>query len=220
MKYSKEVAQQVIRNIELIEQSYKVVEDVQDVIFGAMAKVCENHLKKSSLDLTDDACFDLGKGDFNATFTVKKWCDLEGGSLATYYIAHDENKQSYEAEIHYLLPHLIGVGASTACYQIQFWLEKNLLNIKNSQYKKLLKLAFDEMTKLQQLGFRLSDGGCEVVYEFTLEQELVTNEYPDFVDSFSPFTDALDCLLDAHHLFEELVDKVKAQAELINADKK
>jgi len=220
MKYSKEVAQQVICNIELIEQSYKVVEDVQDVILGAMAKVCENHLKKSSLDLTDDACFDLGEGDCEATFTVKQWCNDEGKPLATYQITHDGNKQTDEAEIHYLLPHLIGVGANTACYQIYFWLDKDLLNIKNSQYKKILKLAFDEMIKLQQLGYRLSDSGFNIVYEFTLDQKVVVAEYPIFEDAFSPFTDALDCLIDAHHLFEELVDKVKAQAELINADKK
>ena len=215
MKYSKEIAQQIIRNIEIIEQSYKVAEEVQDVILGAMAKVCENQLKKSPLVLTNDAEFDLGRGDYEACFTVNDWCNEEGIKFASYNIAGDINKQTVEADLAYYLSQLIGSGASTACYQVCFSLDKDQLNIKHSQYKKILRGSFEYMDKLQNVGFKLSENGLEVVYDFTLEQELLINEYPDFVDAFIPFTEALDCLISNHHLFDELVKKVSLAASKI-----
>ncbi|NQY37777.1 MAG: hypothetical protein HRT37_23060 [Alteromonadaceae bacterium] len=220
MKYSKEVAQQVISNIELIEQSYKVIEEVQDIILGAMGNYCKEHLKAPSLDLTNNANFDLNKGNYIAIFTVNKWCNKESNPLASYCIGYDMNKQTNEVDLEYLLSHLVGECASTSCYQIRFWLVKDELNITAYQYKKLLKETFDEIIKLQQIGFRLSDNGYDIVYEFTLDKKLVADEYPEFVDTFKPLTNALNCLLEAHPIFESIVEKMISKAEVISQNNK
>lgn len=207
MKYDKEIAAHVIKNIALIENSIKVIEDIEKTLFKGIDKFVEKQVKASDLMLGKDNFFDIWEGKA-CYFSTEGWEAGAKEQYAWYHLGYHGG----EDELNYLTCAL-GECEEEAKLNLHFSMDKDELGLKKSAFKNLLRSEFEKNEALHGLGFMLGDGGDGIELVFHLEKELVAEEYPHFDECFAPLKQALNTVFEAHPIFEKIVENIKQQAQ-------
>ena len=207
MAYDKEVAAQVLKNIRLIEETHKVVDDVTDTISKAIDKkvrelvsvelegYCE---EASQFDLTDNG---------ELWFTTEEWQDPEDKS---------ESKAWYGLSIYgddsnfFWLTEYLGEGQiPEANLKLRFDYNESVFEQKKQGRKKTLKAFFEETPELAKAGFSISADQVGIELGFSLEKDVVAEEYPKFSVALEPLETALGVMFKHHHLFKKLIEELE-----------
>lgn len=208
MKYDKEIAALTIKNISMIENTQKVVAEIETTLFRALDTLVEDRVKASGLQIASDEKFAFYKDELS--FGIENW-GTGKDKLANYYL--DTGAETDDEDWFYLT-HALGEHAANATLRFVFNIYYySAFNLKKGKFKKILYTLFAEQTELLALGFQLSETGETIELKFNLDKDNVADEYPDFDMSFDPVNNALDKLFEAHPYFEALVTKVQTLSE-------
>jgi hypothetical protein len=206
MKYDKEVAAHVIKNIALIESSLKVMRDIEETLFKAIGKFIEKQVKDSDLKLGKDNLFNFFD-EHEIYFSTEVWEEGAKDQYATYHLySHcDEEEPQHLTQV---------LGESDgAKLNLFFTMGTADLGLRKSAFKNLLRNEFEKHEALHKLGFMLSDEGEAIVLFFHLDKDKVAEEYPHFDECFDPLKQAFDTVFEGHPIFEKIVENIKQQAQ-------
>lgn len=206
MKYDKDLSQLTIRNMETVENTLKVVGDIEKVIFRELNRSTKEYLKSESFAITDCSIFDLYGDVDNLEFKIPRWMTDSNECLASYCIRYDDNDENESLTC---LSHAL--GTKTATLRLSFKPVSEAFGLKKVQRKRVICEFFGSNTLLPILGFKISPSQMDIVYDFHFDGELIATEYPDFEDSFKPLRDALDALFQAHPHFCKFINELNVK---------
>ncbi len=207
MKYDKEIAAHVIKNIALIENSIKVIEDIEKALFKAVEKILERKVRASELQLGKDNNFNFWDED-RSYFSIETWEAGAKEQYAWYYLDYHGDESELKK-----LTRALGENEDSKL-NLHFTMDKAELNLRKSVFKNLLRAEFEKSEALHGMGFMLSEDGERIELTFHLDKELVAEEYPHFDECFDPLKQALDSVFEAHPIFEKIVENIKQQAQV------
>ncbi len=207
MKYSQDISKLTIRNIAVVEDSKKVVEDVGNSVFRNINDFVRNYLQER-ISISDKSVFDLyGDDEDKLTFMLPEWIDGEGDVLAGFGIGYDRDD---EHDDFHPLSHVLGYNG--AKLEISFWPVSEYYGFKKAARKKLIRDFYTREPVLSSLDFKISEDQTDIVYEFCLDKDLVEKEYPDLEDSLQPLSKALESTLEALPCFRRFIEELNIQA--------
>lgn len=208
MKYDKEIAAHVIKNIALIESSIKVLANIENLLLKATDKFIEKQVKASDLKLGKDNLFNL-MGDYDCYFSTEAWEAGAKEHCAWYHVGF----HAVDEDDLYFLTHVLGESGQNTKLHLQFAISWSELDIKKNVFKTLLRNEFEKNVALHDTGFMLSEDGQRIELVFHLDKEQVAEEYPHFDECFAPLKQTLESVFEAHPIFEKIVENIKQQAE-------
>ena len=204
MGYPEELCQLVIRNMAIIEDAPKVVEEVEHALFNAINKRIEAFVSardgwKGYYD------FVTNKEDEETTFAPVGWPEDEAGSYLAWYTLGGVEGDGVDR----WLSHAIGVRNAVLC----FWFEigNGIGELTVKEKKSRCQQFYAATPAVQQAGFQYDKSGG-LFLPFTLDAETLATEFPDFDTALAPLDKALDALLSVHAAFDGFVQEIQKAA--------
>ncbi|STO53655.1 Uncharacterised protein [Canicola haemoglobinophilus] len=86
-------------------------------------------------------------------------------------------------------------------------------------WKNFIKEMNEEYPQLNQLGFKWNpkEGSFYIIIP-PLDKQKIIESYPDFDDAFEPIENALDILIEAKPIFDEIIEKAKTRFGVLNTN--
>ena len=131
MKYDKEVAAHVIKNIALIESSIKVIGDIEKTLFKAIEKFIDRQVKASDIKLGKDNSFNFWEED-GCYFSTDAWESGAKEQYSWYHLGYHGDDE--EDELNYLT-RALGEFSEGARLHLQFAMSWGELDIKKNVFK-------------------------------------------------------------------------------------
>ncbi|MGF1833607.1 hypothetical protein [Photobacterium sanguinicancri] len=197
MKYSQDLAQLVIANIENHERAKKVLAEVNGVLLGRISLEVKDILTQFPNPLDLDCDFDLYEnGCIDFSFTP--WLVQDERSVNFSVQPSEENDDEW-------VSHLCGLNGSSNYLALHFYTDYRMLGLKALQFKVRLKEALFEKTSLIEQGFKLSADGYSVEYVIKFNHTDIVEGYPhDLEKAMLPLVAAMDALKSAMPEFDKL----------------
>lgn len=197
MKYSQDLAQLVIANLENHERAKKVLAEVDEVVLGRISLEIKELLTQfqSSLDLEYD--FDLYE---NACidFSFAPWLVQDERSVYFSVQPSEDNDDEW-------ISHICGLNGSSNYLALRFCTNYRILGMKALPFKARLKDALFDKTALIDKGFKLSADGYYVEYMIKFNHTDIVEGYPhDLEKAMLPLVAAMDTLKSAMPEFDKL----------------
>lgn len=189
----------VIRNMEIIEEAPKIVEEVEKTLLG---RINERIRDVVSSHAYWEGVYELATGKYDETsFFPVTWPKYAGGGYKVWYALW----HTREGEKLYWLSNLLGVHGAACC--LKFGLERDFLKGNASARRNQLQDFYVATPELREAGF-LYDGTSECFYRpFILNVDAVASEFPDVTDALTPLDEALKALFAVHPLLDAFVQR-------------
>lgn len=195
--YPKDLCKLAIDNVETIEDSYKVIEIIENNIFTALRNYVIKFISSKKLKQNMD------QNDWlDGHFWNNKWQENDNSKLAFFDFDHAKNGNS-----DWMISSLLGCrGAKIA---IKFNIVFKKFGIKN-QSSKLLYNFYKENEILQERGFYVNqEEKNSIDIDFTITKEEAFNCYFHNKHSFKELDNALNQIVYSLDLFDSFIKILK-----------
>lgn len=199
MNEKNELIRLTIKNLEVVETSYKILEEKDNHFKGQVDKFMENKLDEIFPDLVKHCEF---KANDDLSFWSEKWVLPKDEGFAFYSIdvILDENDSHWITCFVGKLGGLIGIG---------FNVDKTIYNCNKSKWSSQLA-EFYQQNEIVLKNANFLFNGEKIYHPIQLDLDLLAESYPDYVAGgvFQPLEDALNDIKSVHHIFDEFVKQL------------
>lgn len=207
-KYGEELSRLVINNMNVVQIAPKVVEEIEVKVLTGLNDICKVFAEQQGFH----GQFDMGSKSDEAEIEFYQNSDYwKNGDdiICSYYLDSEEN----ENDDMYWLTDLLGVynnAHSTFAYRIDY---TKLKDIKLKEYRHNLAVHYDNNQLLKELGFRVGGNGQYIYLPFKLDQQILSDEYPDELDTvYDVVRDSLEKIKKAHNVFNKITQDIVKKA--------
>ncbi|NWK73427.1 hypothetical protein HYG93_03845 [Acinetobacter sp. SwsAc6] len=205
----------IIQNIQLLEQSRELLENtVEKKFFDTIDQIIKNHTQSSDEDF-------IGVYDFyedETWFLPNVWSlesfDIENSKThknvyAYYELIHEGNNDTN----YWRLSNYFSNEYDKAVFNFTFW-KNSFSNYSKAAFKLFCSEQNNKFIELKKLGFQFNLDGQNwyLPIPFLNQEDVIQNYQNDTLeDALAPIKSTLDILIQAHPIFNEIVQSAKIQ---------
>lgn len=201
MDVKSDLIKMTIKNLDVVEQSIKIMEDVDNKFCDIIDKKL-NVLTKKIFSQWECSNYFAENEDFS--FWPEDWNSHKTNGLQKVYFALEAIKDD---RLHWLS---CFAGISGGECGIAFRIDSSQCKVSAEDIKRdLSEFCFENNVKLKEAGFE-HDGEGLIYHPFKLDINLVADSWPNpGQDVFQPYVDALLDIKKAMPVFDEYVKRIK-----------
>ena len=202
MQYHNELCQLIIRNMAIVEEAPKVLDEVEKYLFGTINKRIEARVSKNQR-WTGIYTLVSDEEKNETSFSPSDWPD--DGSLAHYWLyCQNDNDLRWLS---------CALGLQGASLGFQFVVEQDLGSVSKKDNKTRCQKFYTNTQDLHKAGFLYEEDkqynlGFGLYLPFTLDAEALASEFPDIDKSLAPLDEALEKLFSVHNHFDAFVKEL------------
>lgn len=205
MAHSDEICKLVIKNIALLEEAPRIIEEIENNIFKAINERFESFFENHD---TWKGVYTYNEDDGETSVAPNAWPENNKNEYLAYY-SFQLNELADEGS-NYLLADIL--GETTLCqFVIGFGVDRvELFGMNKKTWKDFLLKRYLAMPELEKNGVKIKDES--LIIPIRLDPILVEKEYPDdFDESLRPIDAALATLMKIHPLIDNIVQEALNQ---------
>ncbi|MBN6711023.1 hypothetical protein JFL47_10945 [Haemophilus haemoglobinophilus] len=205
MNSKKEAFKLIIENIQMFDEASQLInEEISEQIFDKIEDVIRNSQYLGRFDFFETS-------DFN--FYPEKWLsstqnkENPNNSYAHYYFGFLSNESKNDVGSYWCITPLFSHKQESMVFGFYSYIKCSTRDWKN-----FIKEMNEEYPQLNELGFKWNpnEGSFYIIIP-PLDKQKIIESYPDFDDAFEPIKNALNILIEAEPIFDEIVEKAKAK---------
>ncbi|MDM1020913.1 hypothetical protein QSV37_11465 [Acinetobacter sp. VNK23] len=205
-------AKLIIENIQLLEQSKKMIEDEISIkLFETVDHVIKEKIESFGEWEGDYKFLEYNSVSFAPSYWKVKDSNKFHQKFYARYSIGCENEQTDSDYNHWWLSNFLKNDVERIIFDLYPWYDNFKEKVNNKKWKEFVSEQDQLNLQIEQLGFKYNaHKGCWYLVVEGIEPEIFI-ENDDLADALTPITEALDKIKQAHPYFDQIVQAAIAK---------